>query len=187
MGPVMPLLMAAGSAAGAAGAAGMTAFGMSAATLSTIGAVSGLAGGVMEGIQAKRTGDYNAAMARREGQIQKQKYEFQAQQERTHGRLVRGNNFARASAGGGSLDVIANNTAERELNILNIEQSGLLAVQSAEAESDLYKAQGRDGLASGILGGVQSGMTAMSKIKKPGIKKSDINWNTPRTNILIDH
>jgi hypothetical protein len=166
MAPIVPLLAAASTAAGAAGVAGISVLGMSAGTLATIGSIGGLLTGVMSGIQAKQTGDFNAKMARREGVIAKQQADFEASQADRQARLRAGTNIARASAGGGSLDIIASNAAQEKLNILNIEQSGVLAQQNAEAEASLSKSQGNFGLATGILDGMSSVAGSLKKAPK---------------------
>lgn len=158
-----PLLLgAAASGAGAtATAATATATaataGLFGTTLSTLGTLTSALGAFSSGQQAAATSKTNAALAERDRTIALQEAEAEADDRARTARRLEGTarNNVGANTGsleGSALDVLADNAANDELDILRITHSGQSAADSAGFRADIERNKASGSKTKGFVG-----------------------------------
>lgn len=160
-----PIFLGAAASAGtgaAATAATTGLFGVGGAfslgtTLSTLGTVTSALGAFQSGQQASVVAETNARIAERDAQIALNEAEAEADDRARAARRLEGTarNNAGANVGsleGSALDVLADNAANDELDILRIQYSGESAAESAGFRAELNRNEAKNASTDGFIG-----------------------------------
>lgn len=138
-------------------------------------------GKIQEGRAAKSAADFNAQVAQRNADISEQQTQARKETQDRERRLRAGANIAAGGASGVGIesfgDVLADNAAQEELDLLTIESEGLLQKQNFEIEASQQKAAGSSALTSSIIGAGTSilGSGAFGGMKTPKLKSGAVD------------
>lgn len=125
-------------------------------TLAIAGAAMSAVGAISQGNAAKKSADYNAAIADRNAVVAQQQASANEEAQRKidarrMGAARAGYGASGVTSDGSVLDVLGDSIAEAELNALNIRYEGKLAAQGYGDTAASQRAAGRNAQASGYM------------------------------------
>lgn len=125
-------------------------------------------GAISSGNAAKSQADYQAKVAENNAITVGQQTAANVEAQDRDRRLRRGANFASAGASGVGIDsfgdILQQNAALEQLDILTIQSEGLLQQQNFESEASLAKARGKSARTAGYIGAASSILGGASKL-----------------------
>lgn len=126
------------------------------------------AGGIYQGLQAKYTSEYNAAVAKEEAKTEEVLTEITIQRHRRFAKKLQSAQIARYGAAGVTLEgspilVMADSAAEAELDEALIKFEGASKAGALRREASLQKMYGKSALYGALISAGQTGVQAYEK------------------------
>ena len=151
---------------------------MASGTVMAIAAVVSAAGAVYGGIQAKKSADFNAAVARRNAEQERLNALENARRQDRDNRKTMGAIRAR----GGSIDLLEDNAMEAEIERLSILFGGDLRSTGLEESADISESEGKQRLIAGIGQGASTALGAYGAYNSGAakIKPAPKGWHEIR-------
>lgn len=159
--PISAMLVSAGMTSATA-ATVTTALGYAATGFSALSTISGIQSAKAQSASEQATANYNAEMAERQASVANEQTAQAVKDTQRKNYLMKSENINNAGSVTGNVnDILSDNAAQSEMDILNIKYNGLLSQNSYLNEANLEKSKsanaksaGQQGVASALLGGV---------------------------------
>jgi hypothetical protein len=166
---------AAGGAAATAATAGLIGAGgaiTAGGALTALGGLASIVGTLSSANAAQGQADYQSKVAQQNANTVAQQTAANAEAQDRQNRLRRGANIAAAGASGVGTDsfgdILQNNAALEQLDMLTIQSEGLLQQRNFESEASLATARGKSARTSGYIGAASSILGGASNLNLGG-------------------